>query len=189
MNLLRRLHFNFSYIFHRAPWDSGISPPELVEFIHTNPSGRAIDLGCGTGTNAITLARSGWNVTGVDFSEIAIERARQKAGAAKQEITFLVNDVIRLPEAIGPFDLVLDIGCFHGIALNLWPAYLNTISRILVPGGTWLLYAMRSRQDDPSFGLSESDISQLASRLLLRRREDGSDPTGRQSSWFWFVRE
>ena len=50
MNFLRRLKFNLSY-FGKAPWDSGISPPELYDFIATHPAARAIDIGCGSGTN------------------------------------------------------------------------------------------------------------------------------------------
>ncbi len=60
--MFRRLAFNFWY-FRKPPWDSGISPPELLEFIRTHPAGKAIDLGCGTGTNVITLAKAGWQVT------------------------------------------------------------------------------------------------------------------------------
>ena len=66
-NLLRRLEFQYLY-FHRPPWDTGMSPPELMEFIETHEPGRAIDIGCGTGTNVITLAKAGWQVTGVEFA-------------------------------------------------------------------------------------------------------------------------
>jgi len=67
MNLLRRINFNLWY-FRRPPWDRGISPPELFDFISKHPAGRAIDLGCGTATNVITLAQNGWQVTGIDFA-------------------------------------------------------------------------------------------------------------------------
>ena len=188
MNFLQRINFNLWYIFRRPPWDSGITPPELWQFIRENPSGRAIDLGCGTGTNAITLARHGWHVTGVDFAGAAIERARRKARRENLSVNFMVDDVTRLPEALGPFDLVLDIGCFHAIEARLRPVYLNTIGRILVPGGTWLLYAMRRSQGQSVVGLDEAEIAELSSRFQLIRREDGSDPGGRLSSWFWFSR-
>ena len=78
MNFLRRFQFNFWY-FRNPPWDSGITPPELFEFIHSHPAGRAIDIGCGTGTNVITLAKTGWQVTGFDFAARAIQIAKGKA--------------------------------------------------------------------------------------------------------------
>ncbi|PKN92823.1 MAG: SAM-dependent methyltransferase [Chloroflexi bacterium HGW-Chloroflexi-6] len=186
---LRRLLFNLWYTFRRPPWDSGITPPELWQFIREKPSGRAIDLGCGTGTNAITLAQNGWHVSGVDFARVAIETARRKARQQNLEISFSVEDVTRLPDVIGPFDLVLDIGCFHGIQPTRRPVYLKTISRILVHGGTWLLYAMGRTEPNSMPGLLEQEIDEISTRFTLQRREDGFDPGGRRASWFWFVRE
>ncbi len=189
MSLLRRLAFDFRYILRRAPWDTFVSPPELVEFVRQNPAGHALDFGCGTGTNAIYLARHGWQVTGVDFSAIAIYRARQKARAAGLPIRFFVDDVSRFLAVDGPLDLILDIGCFHALAPEAQARYLNSISRLLAPGGTWLLYAMRrSDASESTFGLGEADIAEASSRLRLNRREDGSDPSRRLSSWFWFGR-
>ena len=77
-NLFRRFLFHYWY-FRQPPWDTGISPPELLEFIQNHRAGRAIDIGCGTGTNVITLAQAGWDVTGVDFAPRAIKLAQQKA--------------------------------------------------------------------------------------------------------------
>ncbi len=72
--MLRRLEFDLWYLF-RPPWDSGISPPELFEFMAGHAPGRAIDLGCGTGTNVVTLATHGWQVIGLDFSPRAVRIA------------------------------------------------------------------------------------------------------------------
>jgi cyclopropane fatty-acyl-phospholipid synthase-like methyltransferase len=189
VNMLRRLVFDFRYILQRAPWDTHVSPPELVEFINQNHPGRALDFGCGTGTNAIYLARHGWQVAGVDFSAVAIRRARQKARAAGLPIRFFVDDVSRFSAVDGPLDLILDIGCFHALTPEARTFYLNSIGRLLAPGGTWLLYAMRRSDDSEStFGLGEADIAEASSRLRLNRREDGSDPSRRLSSWFWFGR-
>jgi methylase of polypeptide subunit release factors len=67
MNWLRRLIFKSMY-YRRPPWDTGISPPELLAFIQSNPPGRALDLGCGTGTNVITLAKNGTDYKSNRFS-------------------------------------------------------------------------------------------------------------------------
>ncbi|MDK1118669.1 MAG: methyltransferase domain-containing protein [Anaerolineae bacterium] len=75
--MFRNLFFKLIYYF-KPPWDTGISPPELFDFIKNNPAGAAIDLGCGTGTNLIRLAQAGWDVTGVDFVARAIKGRYEK---------------------------------------------------------------------------------------------------------------
>src|SRR5271157_1705061 len=114
MNFLRRINFNFWY-FSRPPWDSGISPPELFDFISKHPAGRAIDLGCGTGTNIITLAQYGWQVVGIDFAPRAIQIAKRKIKNSNIQAGLRVSDATQLNGIDGPFDLALDMGCFHGI--------------------------------------------------------------------------
>ncbi len=92
MNFLRRLSFSIWYYF-RPPWDTGISPPELVGFLDAHPPGRALDMGCGTGTNIITMAKRGWQVTGIDFAPTAIKVARRKARGAGVKVDLNVGDV------------------------------------------------------------------------------------------------
>lgn len=185
MNLWRWLVFNFWY-YRRPPWDSGITPPELLEFIAAHPAGRALDLGCGTGTNSMALARAGWQVTGVDFAARAISLARRKAQRAGLSVDFYPGDVTRLEPYPGPFNLALDIGCFHGLTPRDQEAYLQALLPRLAPGGVWLLYAMRKKSPDESIpGLSESQIDGLAQFLRPTRRENGLDPRGRVSCWLW----
>src|SRR5260370_14518015 len=81
--------------------DTGVSPPELVSVVEGPGKlepGKALDLGCGTGTNSIYLARHGWETTGVDFVPRAIAQARRKAAAAGASPRFLVGDVTRLTD-------------------------------------------------------------------------------------------
>lgn len=187
MNLLQRLHFSLRY-FGRPPWDTGISPPELLEFIAAHPPGRALDLGCGTGTNLITLAQAGWSVTGVDFAPRAITLARRKTRAAKLQANLRVGDVTRLDGIDGPFDLALDMGCFHNIGDRA--AYLRELDRLLAPGGFWLLYAFVQAPalDGPgsSFGLGEADLELIRQHLTPVHRRDGSDRGSRPSAWFLY---
>src|SRR5688500_14230632 len=77
MALVQQL-YERAYRRGKTPWDTGIPPPELVEVIegpNALEPGRALDLGCGTGTNAMYLAQHGWTAVGVDFSSHAIESA------------------------------------------------------------------------------------------------------------------
>ena len=94
--LPNRWKFQWRYWRRQTPWDTQITPPEVMEFIARTPPGKALDLGCGTGTNAITLARHGWQVTGVDFASKAISAARRKAAGAGLKIDFHTADVTDL---------------------------------------------------------------------------------------------
>jgi SAM-dependent methyltransferase len=187
--LLRRLQFTLSY-FSAPPWDTGVSPPELLDFIARNPSTgpgqvrRALDLGCGSGTNALTLARAGWQVTGVDFVPRAIRIARRKARNANLRAEFLVADVTRLPRFAAPFDLALDIGCFHSLGERK-ADYLSQLEGLLAPGGTWLVYAFFN--PDPHHagpGLAEADLDLVPASLSLLWRQDGTERGVRPSAWF-----
>jgi SAM-dependent methyltransferase len=193
MSFLRRLSFLFWYT-RRAPWDSGIVPPEVEAFIREHPAGRtlrqaqgrALDLGCGTGTSSLALARAGWDVTGVDFVPRAIKSAKQKAKSGGIFVDFRVDDVTRLRGISGPFDLVLDIGCFHGLAAGQKLRYLDNLASLLAPGGTWLLYGFFKPEESPGPGFIPADLVRASSRLTLVRRRDGTDKNDRPSAWFWF---
>ena len=170
----------------RPPWDSGITPPELYEFIASHPAGRALDLGCGTGTNVISLAQNGWQVTGVDFIPKAIRIAKRKAKQARVNADLRVGDVTDLIGVKGPFDLALDIGCFHGVENRA--AYLDELDRLLAPGGHWLLYGFfkpASHLSGP--GLAEADLDLIHARgFSLLSRTNGFDKKQRPSAWFLF---
>lgn len=184
--MFRRLAFNLWY-FRKPPWDSGISPPELLEFIRTHPAGRAIDLGCGTGTNVIALAKAGWQVTGVDFAPRAIRMAKNKAKRAKIEADLRVGDVTRLDKIAGPFDLALDIGCFHSLPQTGKLDYLTQLDRLLAPGGFWLMYGFfHPGPPQPAPGLAEADIDRITARFSLLTRQNGFDRRERPSAWFLF---
>ncbi len=187
-NVFRRLQFHYWY-FKQPPWDTGISPPELLEFINTHSPGRAIDIGCGTGTNLITLTRAGWNVTGVDFAPRAISLARQKLKSAGVQAKLRVSDATKMDGISGPFDLAFDLGCFHGIPSRGQAAYLDQLERILAPNGFWLMYGfLKPAAADPAQpGLDEAIIDRISARLTPVSRRNGQDITrGRSSAWFLF---
>jgi ubiquinone/menaquinone biosynthesis C-methylase UbiE len=175
-------------LFSDPPWDTGVSPPELLEFMENNAPGRAIDIGCGTGTNVITLAQAGWQVTGVDFAPHAIKIAKRKVRKAGVQAELLVRDATKLEGIHGPFDLALDMGCFHGLR-DKKADYLSELERVLAPGGYWLMYGFfKPDPDSDSPGLVQSDLELIATSMSLRWRRDGSERDERLSAWFLYQR-
>src|SRR5262245_26721203 len=96
------------------PWDSGVPEPMLIQAVDSGglPVGRALDVGCGTGTNAIWLAQHGYDVHGVDVASLAIEKAQAKLPPGLPCRFSVVDFLSEQPEG-GPFQLVFDRGCFH----------------------------------------------------------------------------
>ncbi len=188
--MLRRMLFNLWYGLRRPPWDSGITPPELARFIQESPAGRALDLGCGTGTNVIELARHGWQATGIDFASVAIWRARRKAKRAGVQVEFLEGDVTRLDFLKGDYDLILDIGCFHSIPGGQRPAYVGQVKRLLDHSGTFLIYLFYRGPRQSGAGITEAELEIFSPELQLVQREDGFNrgDESRSSSWLWYKR-
>jgi SAM-dependent methyltransferase len=173
VTFLRRLRFSFWY-YGNPPWDTGISPPELLAFLEDRPPGRAIDLGCGTGTNVITLAQHGWQVLGVDFAPSAIRRARAKIERAGVRADVSVGDVTRLAGINGPFNFALDLGCFHSLNTADKRRYLARLEALLAPGGHWLLYGwLRAGPREGSGGLTPAALQLVQTRFRLVSRHDG----------------
>jgi SAM-dependent methyltransferase len=187
MRLARRIRFQWRY-FWNPPWDTGISPPELIDFIAKHPSGLALDLGCGTGTNAITLARHGWQVTGIDFAWRAIKIARRKSQQAGVNVDLRVGDVLRLDDLNGPFDLILDIGCYHSLPENAKVAYVKNLERMLASQGTFLMYGFFREPGETGPGMLEEDVERISARLELVKREDGTGHGMRPSVWLTYQR-
>ena len=153
-----------------------------------HPPGRAIDIGCGSGTNVITLVRAGWKVTGIDFAPRAINIAKRKLKQAGLQARLSVNDATNLRGMPGPFDLALDIGCFHSIQIDGKAEYLKQLHRILAPNGFWLMYGFFKPSTIHSGpGLVEADMNLISSQLTLVSRRNGfDDKRDRPSAWFLF---
>ena len=182
-----RLMFQWRYFRGQTPWDTNITPPEVMDFIHSNPAGKALDLGCGTGTNAITLARHGWKVTGVDFAEKAIQMARKKAAKAGFDIEFYAADVTDLSMLHGPYDYALDIGCLFTLTAKDRRKYADHLIRLVKQNGIFMLYAWLPRpRKGTTFGISPEDVEALmASGFKIIKSVIGEEnhyPT----AWYWF---
>jgi 2-polyprenyl-3-methyl-5-hydroxy-6-metoxy-1,4-benzoquinol methylase len=184
-----RWKFEWRYWRRQTPWDTDITPPEVLEFIACNPPGRALDLGCGTGTNAITLTRHGWQVTGVDFAPKAIHQARRKAEAAGFKIDFFCSDVTDLGILTGPFDYILDIGCLFTLKESDRIRYAGELARLSRPQGDYMLYAWLPRPWKGGIrGVSAEAVESLLHDMFHRNRFAVGEEKGYPSAWYWYRR-
>ncbi len=128
------------YVDHDLPWDSGEPDGHLAGVIerHGIKPGKAIEIGCGTGTNSIWLAQQGFEVTGLDLSPTAIARANEKAAASGVACRFLASDFLADEIPGAPCAFVYDRGCFHvfdGAAER--SRFASRIATLLAPEGIW----------------------------------------------------
>ncbi len=186
-SIINWLKYNFSYI-GSPPWDTHVSPPELIQFIQYHPPGKALDLGCGSGTNSLTLARAGWDVCGVDFSLIAVKSARSKVRNLKEKVIIRLGDVTNLALIQGSYHLILDIGCFHNLPGGQKEKYSRNLNHLLLRDGTLLMYAHLRTGKNSTKGIIESDIHRIHQVVPLIDRSDSMDRKGHPSSWLIFSR-
>ncbi|GAB6067557.1 hypothetical protein JCM13664_08750 [Methylothermus subterraneus] len=134
----------------RLPWYCPDLDPDVAEALERLGirSGRVLDLGTGPGTQAVALAKRGFEVVAVDISATAVEQAQQRAEREGVKVDFRVDDILHT-RLKGPFDLVLDRGVFHGFAPQMHGRYLAAVSRLLRPGGYLLLKCFSSEETRP----------------------------------------
>jgi SAM-dependent methyltransferase len=189
-----KTRFWYRYLLGDLPWDSGITPPEIVALIEKDglAPGRAIDLGCGTGTNVVYLADHGWQATGVDFIGRAIRRARRKARRAgvAPRTRFIRGDLTRLsPSDLGDsFDLAVDIGCCHALPLSGRAHYARSVRSLVRPGGLFMLYAFRRSAERPR-GLNDEDIEALFMPYFTLNWVDFGEDRAADSKSAWYQLE
>jgi ubiquinone/menaquinone biosynthesis C-methylase UbiE len=134
----------------------------------------------------ITLAKNGWQVTGVDFVSRAIQIAKRKIQQAGVHANVFQGDVTQLKLPDRSIDLALDIGCYHNLNTSSKQAYEQNLSRFLSPDGYFLLYAFTASPDGTT-GITHADLSRLNTFLVMEFRQDGQDRS-RPSAWFKFRR-
>ena len=132
----------------QPPWEIG--RPQLV-FIELEAAGHigasVLDVGCGTGENALHLAERNHEVWGIDLSSVAIERAMVKAHARRLPVVFLAGDALD-PSVVGrTFDSFIDCGCFHTLTDADRVRYAASIGALSNPGAT--LHVMCFSEAEP----------------------------------------
>jgi cyclopropane fatty-acyl-phospholipid synthase-like methyltransferase len=124
----------------RPPWDIGRPQKEFVERVRTGEiTGSILDIGCGTGENALFFAEEGHEVFGIDSAPQAIRKAQEKAGKRGLTVHFLVLDFRDLSRLDRKFDTVTDSGFFHTLSDNDRPVFVDTLAAILSPAGKYFM--------------------------------------------------
>jgi len=142
-----------------VPWHSGQPDRRLVQLINQKriPKGRVLDMCSGDGTNSIYLASKGFDVFGVDISGTAVRIARQRCEKRKLACAYEVGDVLHLSFR-KTFDFVFDRGCFHHMSKEEKSGYINTVKRLLRPGGKFFLLCFSNKNPPYKKNLSKEDI-------------------------------
>ena len=150
-------------------WEMGRPAPPLVDFIESTPPprGRVAVPGCGRGHDARFLARHGYEVTGFDFSPAAVAAAKKLARAEKLDVAFEQRDIFGLAaDSTHAFDGVWEYTCYCAIDPRRRDEYVETLARIVRPGG-WLLacfFPLRTVSAGPPFPVARTEITRRLAR-------------------------
>lgn len=143
------------YVAGETPWDTGEPNEYLVEFVKSAAvaKGDALEVGCGTGTNALWLAGEGFTVLGIDVSAVALEKARAKGAGTGSRCRFEQLDFLNDAVSGGPFDLVFDLGCFHLFdEARERASFAERVASLLASGGCWLSLIGSTEGPERDFG-------------------------------------
>lgn len=127
-------------------------------------SGTVLDIGTGTGSQAIALAERGFSVTATDISDTAVEKAASKTKSKSMDVVFMRDNILRT-RLTTVFDIVTDRGCFHSIPSKARQLYLDTMERLIKPEGYLLLKCFRhqgkGRYEGTVYSFSAEEINQI----------------------------
>lgn len=134
------------------PWDIGRPQKEFIRLADDGEiSGRVLDVGCGTGENALYLAGLGFEVWGIDAAPSAIKKAKEKAKIRGITANFLVSDALKLQLLQNKFDTVIDCGLFHVFTDEERPIFAASLYLALYPSGKYLMLCF-SEHEPGSYG-------------------------------------
>jgi SAM-dependent methyltransferase len=187
-------------IFYRlgfTPWDGhplAQSLRALVDGDGALPTGKALELGCGTGDCSIHLAELGWQVTAVDYVKQALDKARAKADAAGAIINFARADVTRLSSAgLGDnFGLIVDNGCLHNMSDADRDSYVREVSAMAAPGARLLIVAFAPGGRFGVRGVEDAEMEQRFTHgwtMLSTGAEQELDRERTPTRYYLFQRE
>lgn len=189
--------FEEKYQAGYMPWDHGMPDPNLKEIVDRFQIAPCpvLDVGCGTGDNALWFAAHGFEVTGCDLSETAIRMAREKPGT--ECLNLSVQDILRNPYPEGSFGFIFDRGCFHSVSGDESRSrFVELAAAMLREGGLWL--SLIGNADEPmrEIGPPQLTAAEVVTSvepffeiLLLESGFFGSDQDEPPRAWICLMRK
>jgi SAM-dependent methyltransferase len=182
-----------------TPWDAGKPDFNLIETVtdHNILSCKTLDVGCGTGDNSIWLAQNGFQVTGTDVSEIALEKAKEKAFKAGIECEFLLADFLNDKVKAAPFGFIFDRGCFHSYgSKGDRERFAKNVAADLEIDGLWLTIVGNADEDRQGPGPPQRRAKDIVLAvepyfeiLLLQSTHFGSKSSNAPRAWKCLMRK
>jgi cyclopropane fatty-acyl-phospholipid synthase-like methyltransferase len=129
------------------PWDIGRPQKEFTELVrHGEITGSVLDIGCGSGENALFFAQEGFDVWGIDSSSLAIQKAQEKGAQRGLTAHFLVLNALELAKIDRTFDTATDSGLFHTLSDEDRPLFVKNLAAILSPKGSYFMLCFSDRE-------------------------------------------
>lgn len=191
--------FKKMYKSGNTPWDAGQPDFNLIDVVREYPiqSCTALKIGCGTGDNTIWLTQNNFQAVGVDISDIAVEKAKEKAAKANSDCTFIPADFLEDKIKGAPFGFVFDRGCLHPFdSVDDRRRYSENVAAVLEKSGLWLSLVGNADEDNQGPGpprRSARDIVLAAEPyfeiLLLESGRFGPDRPESPRAWRCLMRK
>jgi SAM-dependent methyltransferase len=145
--------FEEHYAKGSTPWDTDEVDPVLIHVLDGGqlPGKTVLEIGCGTGTNAIEFARRAYDVVAVDFVQQAVDAAKRKANAAKARVAFKRADVLK-DDLGGPYDVLFDRGVYHGLRLANLRRFQEVLEKVTRRGTRWFTLAGNAKEESKGMG-------------------------------------
>lgn len=195
-----RQRWNARYAEGVTPWDTRITPPEVVDFWAEDRlprQGIALDLGCGPATNVRFLAQLGLTAYGIEIADAPLQQALQRykddPPALKARMHLICADVTALPFTDRNACYMLDVGCLHSLPVGVRQAYAAGVCANLAPGGYYQLYAFDQPPpgEEPAYGpvgLAEGELADLFGSAMVLVEEIIAQPDRRPCRWYLWQR-
>lgn len=174
---------------YRAPltfWGDIRIPKEVKDFAAQHPAAKVLELGCGIGRFSQYMAEQSLTALGVDFSPVAIMKARARTVQKPLRASYLVADVTKLDLPDRPFDIAFDIGCFHCLNSEDQTAYVSGLACHMRPGATLLLWTMDAAPS--GLVLLPSLVKSVFEEHFCLIKVNKSRRRFAASHWFWLER-